>query len=302
MARGHSSLKKLPAWFLLLTGSAAAVLKDYPEVSGQCLTAGTVAARCITSYIDANTHSKCLCEQAKEVVSGAARCLDNSGPSYIDHIDDILEEACRNSLTPLTIERQKSSALHNGNGQDDISKTIKTSSHWPTPTRTTVSPDTTRTNVKDRRNAREDKTNEKSKGSLSKGALAGIAGGGGIFAAAILGVCGFFIYRRRSRRRGESKEALHVTEEQSGTNTCDEQAFQSPHYHKNTTSLSAQTASLAAGHPYSELPGLPPRMDQNTQEQQSFPVELSSTPMTTFEIEGDSNYQRPVEMPASKTP
>ncbi|KAK4226741.1 hypothetical protein QBC38DRAFT_479837 [Podospora fimiseda] len=148
----------------------------YPKSTQECLYAAADTSRCESGSVSAT--NACLCRNGGNFVTDTASCLGRSSSSDLEAVYTTMEDACRNSNTPLNVSKES----------------FMSSASSPTPS--------TPTNT-----SAPSEEKDKGDGKLSKGALAGIIVGA-IAGAAVLGVAIFFLWTYTRKRREESHTML----------------------------------------------------------------------------------------------
>ncbi|KAK4169959.1 hypothetical protein QBC43DRAFT_39646 [Cladorrhinum sp. PSN259] len=154
----------------------------YPKSAQGCMYTAADTSRCESGTVSAT--NACLCRNGGNFVTSTAGCLGKSSPGDVETVYTTMEDACRNSNTPLSVSKQ-----------DFMSAaSAATSTSPPTPSQSADS--STSAEQKDQGGK-----------SLSTGALAGMIVGA-TAGLAVLGGVIFLLWKKRSRPGEESHPML----------------------------------------------------------------------------------------------
>ncbi|KAK3390753.1 hypothetical protein B0H63DRAFT_122492 [Podospora didyma] len=212
---------------ILVSVSRAAVTADfsfYPPKSQDCLYKAADKSACGRADT-VPLLNKCLCSNTGQFVVNSASCLGQDDPTDVDKVYDTMNNACRNSQTPLSVTKAqfRAAAIQASSSTQSITTRTTSASHSTLMTSTTRSSATTTAGdisttssaplrETSQNGAPADKGNDQdgqdSNTGMSSGAKAGIAVGTSIAGLAIVGGLVFLFLHYRKRSDGDESHPM----------------------------------------------------------------------------------------------
>lgn len=301
MFRSRASLRwasvGLMALVLAATASAQSDFGFYPEGARDCLYRAAAQTDCEESG-NVPEMNECFCSNGGGFIINAATCVgEEAGNDVVQDTYAVMQEACSNSDTPMSISQSDFFAAADGEDVDASTAEPTTSGSEPTSTETdstSTQTESTSTETESQEptsteteapaeetgdNSNDDNSSEED-GGLSQGATIGIGVGAGVGGLALIGALAAFLIRRRKRQTEESNPMLPTSQVNHHSNapTTFPPQSPSPGYAFTDAKTSPSTSPYpSSNHTHSGAWQSPPLFQgQQQQQYQAYPPPSSS--------------------------